>query len=110
MIVKEVINRTVIYKRKTPNLEPAPKGKRRRTESIASSERSRASSVSTIVTEDETRRMPPPPMIAIKESTPEKVPTDEVTPKVEQVEGRSADSTDHSVSIARDVKTETATT
>ncbi|KAJ9662320.1 hypothetical protein H2198_001454 [Neophaeococcomyces mojaviensis] len=64
--VRSVVTRTVTYKRTTPNLDPAPKGKRRKTTSTTSSV------CGSEFSEDEIKRMPPPPpLISIKESTPE---------------------------------------
>lgn len=69
--VRSVVTRTVTYKRTTPNLEPAPRGKRRKTESVTSSVRSTTADAES---EDEcVHKMPAPPtpLISIKESTPE---------------------------------------
>ena len=67
--VRSVVTRTVTYKRTTPNLDPAPKGKRRKMESTSSSIRSTTADLSS---DDEQEKMPPPPpLISIKESTPE---------------------------------------
>lgn len=71
--VRSVVTRTVTYKRTTPNLEPAPRGKRRKTNSITSSIRSNTADPSS---DDEVEKMPPPPLISIKESTPEEQETD----------------------------------
>ncbi|KAK5097471.1 hypothetical protein LTS08_006883, partial [Lithohypha guttulata] len=70
--VRSVVTRTVTYKRTTPNLEPAPKGKRRKTESTTSSVRSTTADASS-EDEVEKEKMPPPPLISIKESTPEEI-------------------------------------
>jgi len=77
--VRSVVTRTVTYKRTTPNLDPAPKGKRRKTASAASSIRSTTADISS---DDEAahKMPPPPPLISIKESTPEE---EQVVPKTE---------------------------
>lgn len=69
--VRSVVTRTVTYKRTTPSLDPAPRGKRRKTESSSGSCLSSNASVSSEDDDTKTKKMPPPPLISIKESSPE---------------------------------------